>query len=154
MQPITGLHKKTQPPKKMSAATTIIEKANPQVIYQRASWPYVLDWVREKCIDIGTFRGERPRIRCHRGPIKEVFLDNDVVIFRRRWVAHRDLADEGDLWTIDELEADIKIGLNQFAYISEDGRVRIDDITQKIVIFPEEFMLDPDLVQELPLHLH
>ena len=138
----------------MSATTTTVEEANPPVIYQRASWPYMLDWVREKCIDIGTFRGENPRVQCHRGPIREVFIDDNVVIFRRRWVAHRNLTVDGDLWTYDGLEGDITISLNQFAYISDDGRVRIDDITQKIVIFPDEFMLDPELVQGLPCHLH
>ena len=138
----------------MSATTTTVEEANPPVIYQRASLPYMLVWVREKCIDIGTFRGENPRVQCHRGPIREVFIDDNVVIFRRRWVAHRNLTVDGDLWTYDGLEGDITISLNQFAYISDDGRVRIDDITQKIVIFPEEFMLDPELVQGLPCHLH
>jgi len=138
----------------MSAATNTVEEAPPSVIYRRAGWPYILEWIKEKRVDIGTFRGERPLIRCHRGPIGEVFMGDNVVIFRRRWVAHRDLAVEGDRWTYDGLEGDITISLNQFAYISDEGRVRIDTITQKIVIFPEEFMLDPDLVQELPLHLH
>jgi len=153
MQPITGLHKKPNHPN-MSATTNTVEEANPPVTYRRADWSYILEWIREKCVDIGTFRGERPLIRCHRGPIREVFMDENVVIFRLRWVAHRDLAVEGDLWTFDGLEGDITISLNQFAYISDDGRIRIDTVTQKIVIFPEGFMLDPDLVQELPLHLH
>lgn len=138
----------------MSAVTNTVEEANPPVIYQRASWPYILEWIREKCVDIGTFRGESPLIRCHLGPIREILLYDNVVIFRRRWVAHRDLADEGDRWTFDGLEGDIKISLNQAVFISEDGKIRIDTVTQKIVIFPENYMLDPELVQGLPLHLH